>query len=479
MEKIVIIGAGVAGVNAATKLVDNGYPGDLITIIDMGNDPYNRKPEEVMTGFMGAGGWSDGKLTYHTSIGGHMSKYCGEDKAMSLFSEVIENFKRFHPKPEAVQCSNPVAEPDFIKPYFGLRLFPVWHGGTDYLHESGKNWYDFLCKKGVNCYWNTKVTKVLFEDNRVVFEYVNRDRKGGGTLDYDRLIFGVGKSGIVFGKRLAEHYDLPTEAKPVQIGVRFEAPQKHFQKLIDISYDFKLYRKFEDKGVSLRSFCTNNNAAYVDVEETYGDHSYNGHAKKDEAYRNDMTNFGILMEIRGIDKPFDWSREAVKKLQVNGTGTYYSPSHRVPSKTSEGEYVKTEIVNSLDPLYDAIGDNAIYIEDFIEDMTKVFPTLGNDWGVYMPEVKYLSPEPLVDYDNLSLKTVPNVHFVGDALSARGITVSGAQGTYVAESILNQKEVDDFLELVDESGPWSEEDDKIHTIGGLPMPKEKSEYWKTI
>ena len=196
-----------------------------------------------------------------------------------------------------------------------------------------------------------------------------------------------------------------------------------------------MYRKFEDKGVSLRSFCTNNNAAYVAVEETYGDHSYNGHAKKDEAYRNDMTNFGILMEIRGIDKPFDWSREAVKKLQINGTGTFYSPSHRVPSKTSEGGYVKTEIVNSLDPLYDAIGDNAVYIEDFIEDMAKVFPTLGNDWGVYMPEVKYLSPEPLVNYEDLSLNKLSNVHFVGDALSARGITVSGAQGTYVAENIL--------------------------------------------
>jgi len=69
-------------------------------------------------------------------------------------------------------------------------------------------------------------------------------------------------------------------------------------------------------------------------------------------------------------------------------------------------------------------------------MKRVFPTLGSDWGVYMPEVKYLSPEPLVDYDNLSLTRFPEVHFVGDALSARGITVSGAQGTYVAESILN-------------------------------------------
>jgi len=459
MEKIVIIGAGVAGVNAATKLVDNGYDGSRITIIDMGNDPYKRKPEEVMTGFMGAGGWSDGKLTYHTSIGGHMSKYCGEDKAMSLFNEVIENFKRFHPKPEAVQCSNPVEEPDFIKPYFGLRLFPVWHVGTDYLHEIGKNWYEYLVSKGVKFVWNTKVTKVELEE-----DYVVADKK----YFYDRLIFAVGKSGIDFGKTIAEEYELPTEAKPVQIGVRFEAPQKHFQKLIDISYDFKLYRKFDDKGVSLRSFCTNNNAAYVAVEETYGDHSYNGHAKKDESYRYDMTNFGILMEIRGIDKPFDWSREAVKKLQINGTGTYFSPSKRVPSKTSEGGYVTTKIVDSMDILYDAIGDNALYIEDFIEDMTKVFPTLGNDWGIYMPEVKYLSPEPLVDYDTLALADYNNVHFVGDALSARGITVSGAQGTYVAEYIIHCHNEELFGHL--EDGNY---------IGGLTMPKEKNEYWKSL
>ncbi len=72
-KKIIIVGAGVAGINAATKLVDNGYPGELITIIDKGNDPHNRLPEEVMTGMLGAGGWSDGKLTYHTSIGGQLA----------------------------------------------------------------------------------------------------------------------------------------------------------------------------------------------------------------------------------------------------------------------------------------------------------------------------------------------------------------------------------------------------------------------
>ena len=427
-----MVGAGVASINAATKLVDNNFEGK-ITIIDMGNNPFLRKPEEVMTGFLGAGGWSDGKLTYHTSIGGQLSKYTGEEKAMELFDQVIANFKRFHPHPEEVQCSNPTAEPDFIKPYFGLKLFPVWHIGTDYLHEIGKNWYTYLVENGVEFRWRTKVIDIDFENNNLL----HIDDLGGtivNEMDYDTLLFGVGKSGIDFGKKLAEKYDLPTEPKPVQIGVRFEAPQKHFQKLIDISYDFKLYKKFDN--VSLRSFCTNNNAAYVAVESTYGNHSYNGHAKKDEAYRNDMTNFGILMEIRGIDNPFDWSREAVKKMQCNETGTFYSPSNRIPSATSEGNLVRCVVVDSMEPLFDALGEeNAQYIEDFITEMAIVFPTLKNDWGIYMPEVKYLSPEPLVNYKNLSLTRFPNVHFVGDALSARGITVSGAQGTYVAEKLI--------------------------------------------
>ena len=433
MKNVVIIGAGVAGVNAATKLIDNQFDGQ-ITIIDMGKDPYKRPYEEVMTGFLGAGGWSDGKLTYHTSIGGQLAKYCGEEKAMELMDQVIENFKRFHPKPEAVQCSNPIEEPDFIKPYFGLRLFPVWHVGTDYLHEIGKNWYDFLVDGGVEFIWEHKVTDINFEENFISYTEINGN--GDWTQRYDQLIFGVGKSGIDFGKVLAEKYNLPTEPKPVQIGVRFEAPQKHFQKLIDVSYDFKLYRKYEDKGVSLRSFCTNNNAAYVAVEETYGDHSYNGHAKKDEAFRNNMTNFGILMEVQGIKKPFDWSRDVVKKLQIDGTGLYYSPS-RKPSTTSEGVNVSAIQVDTLHKIAKSMQPYFMYVYDFIEDMKKVFPTLKDDWGIYVPEVKYLSPEPLVDYSNLALTKYPNVHFVGDALSARGITVSGAQGTYVAESLLGK------------------------------------------
>jgi uncharacterized FAD-dependent dehydrogenase len=429
-KKIVIVGAGVAGINAATTLVDKGYPGELITIIDKGNDPFKRKPEEVMTGMLGAGGWSDGKLTYHTAIGGQLSKYCGEEKAMKLMDQVINNFRRFHPKPEEIFCSDPQAEPDFIKPHFGLRLFPVWHIGSNYLHEIAINWYTYLVDRGVKFEWKAEVTKIDFNRSEFVI--------GHDYFKYDKLIFAVGKSGIDFAQQLSNDYNLPTEPKSVQIGVRFEAPQKYFQKLIDISYDFKLYQKFDD--VSLRSFCTNNNAAYVAVEETYGDITYNGHAKKGEQFRNDMTNFGILMEIKGIENPFEWSREVVQKCQggqssKGPTGIFYSPDkNKMVSKTSENEWVMALKVDSLDIFKDAMGEYADYILNFINQMNEVFE-FGDDWGMYIPEVKYLSPEPLVNYMDLSLVEYENVYFVGDALSARGITVSGAHGIYVAESLI--------------------------------------------
>ena len=444
-KRIVIVGAGVAGINAATKLVDNGYPGELITIIDKGNDPINRLPEEVMTGMLGAGGWSDGKLTYHTSIGGQLSKYCGEEKAMELMKQVVDNFTRFHPKPEEIFMSDPQEEPEFIKPYFGLRMFPVWHIGSNFLHEIAKTWYQYLLDKGVKFFWNTPVENIDFHYQQVVCLNIKKD--ANYTIEYDELIFAVGKSGIDFAQKLADDYKLPNEPKSVQIGVRFEAPQKYFQKLIDVSYDFKLYQKFDN--VSLRSFCTNNNAAYVAVEETYGDVSYNGHAKKGEEFRNNMINFGILMEIKGIEDPFAWSRDVVEKCNINSTlfnthaGLYYSPNlTRRPSNTSEGNIVSCFPIDSLNIFKEAMGEYADYVLNFIDDMNKVFE-FGDDWGMYIPEVKYLSPEPLVNYHNLSLTTYPNVYFVGDALSARGITVSGAHGIYVAEKLIQHSHLVDL------------------------------------
>ena len=144
----------------------------------------------------------------------------------------------------------------FRSPYFDLRMSLVWHIGSNFLHEIAKNWYQYLLDKGVNFKWNTTVTDIDFNNNCLNFElmdtvmnplasnYGEQELFTNATpCRYDELIFAVGKSGIDFAQALSDKYQLPTEPKPVQIGVRFEAPQKYFQKLIDISYDFKLYQK--------------------------------------------------------------------------------------------------------------------------------------------------------------------------------------------------------------------------------------------
>jgi hypothetical protein len=139
------------------------------------------------------------------------------------------------------------------------------------------------------------------------------------------------------------------------------------------------------------------------------------------------------MEIKGIEDPFEWSRYVVQKVQKDGTGLYYSPNNtRTPSLTSENTIVSASKIDMLE--LPTFGGYFGYVMSFISDLNKVFE-FGDDWGMYIPEVKYLSPEPLVNYTDLSLNEFPNVHFAGDALSARGITVSGAHGIYIAENLI--------------------------------------------
>ena len=433
-KKIVIIGAGVAGINAATKLIDNGYPGNLITIIDAGKDPYERQPNEVMKGFAGAGLFSDGKWVYlHNTIGGQLAKYCGEEKADKLMEEGLEYINRFHPDPSKIMFSNPTEEPEFIKPYFNLRMAPTYHIGTNYLHDMGKVWYNWLVEKDVNFVWETEVNDISFESEQIVF------LKGHGSkfIRFDKLIYGTGKSGIDLTQKLINKYDLKKEPKSVQVGIRMELPQKYMQPIVDISYDFKLYQKPNDR-VSLRTFCSNNVAAYVAEEETYGMKSYNGHSFKQEDMINNMTNFGIIMELKGIPNPFDFQKKLVGKCQDGKNGLYYSPgNYRKPSLTAEGSKMNITQIGWLELINvaDAFEGYFEHIVNFISDLNKVFK-FDDDYGIYIPEVKFLSEEVLVDYKSLSLVDYPNIQFVGDSLSSRGIAVSAAQGIYAAESLIS-------------------------------------------
>lgn len=433
-DKIVIIGAGVAGINAATKLVDNGYPGELITIIDAGMDPYKRPKDEVMKGFAGAGLYSDGKWSYlHNAVGGQLAKYMGEEKADQMLEEAWQYILRFHPDPEKIMFSKPTEEPEFIKPYFNLRMAPAYHIGTNYLHDMGKKWYDWLVEKSINFCWECEVRDIDFNKQYVRFCFTNTVDQVEVTIDFDKLIYGTGKSGIDLTQKLIDKYNLKKEPKSVQLGVRMELPQKYMQSIVDIAYDFKLYKRHNDK-VSSRSFCSNNFAAYVAEEVTYNMKSYNGHSYKQENMINNMTNFGIIMEIKGIDNPFQFQKDIVSKCQINGKGIHYSPNFtRKPSLTAEGKEMNVVSVGDLNLFKEVYNEYTDYIINYIEDLNKVF-NFGDDYSLYIPEVKFLSEEVLVNYNDLSLVNYPNIHFVGDSLSSRGIAVSAAQGVYSVREV---------------------------------------------
>lgn len=442
--KILIIGGGVSGICAATKLLEQGIKGNNILIIDKGFDPYKRDPSEVMEGFAGAGLFSDGKLTRHTAIGGQLAKYCGEDKAYQLMDESIKMITSFHPKPDEIMRSFPEDEPEFIKPYFNLRLFEHLHLGTNHLHQIGKNWFDYLESKGIQFEWECEVQDIDFIKQRVIYQH--QDKKWKKYRIYNKLIYCTGKSGIGFTQYLMDKYKLKSEHKASQIGVRFESEQKYFQKLIDISYDFKLYQKQNDS-VSIRTFCTNSGTAHVAIEETYNDITYNGHSLKDINHLNGKVNFGIIMEIKGIESPFEWARDKVSKLQNKHwlnkfddkfikTGLWYSPNYeKETSLTSEGIRIPSGggSIDNLELFKEVLGEYANYILSFIDDMNKIFK-FEDDYIIYIPEVKYVNPEVLVNHKDLSLIDYPNVYFCGDALSARGISISASQGIYSGEAI---------------------------------------------
>ena len=142
------------------------------------------------------------------------------------------------------------------------------------------------------------------------------------------------------------------------------------------------------------------------------------------------------MEIKGINNPFDFQKQLVNKCQDGKNGLYYSPGNtRKPSLSAEGEEMNITQIGWLEliPISEAFDGYFEHITNFISDLNKVFK-FENDYGIYIPEVKFLSEEVLVNYKNLSLIDYPNIHFVGDSLSSRGIAVSAAQGVYSVQDI---------------------------------------------
>ena len=433
-RKIIYIGAGVSTQYGVLHLLKNGYDPKLITIIDKGNSIHDRQPDEVMTGAGGAGTWSDFKVIPSFNQGGLFHPhYCSDkDYATQLSDQLYKYIVEYHPDSSKIMYTEPVEEPQYIKDSpFELRQSPCYHLGTDFGQQQVKNIFEYFEQCGVKQDYNLQVTGIDFANRRVLGKYTNKDVYY--ERNYDELIIGTGKSGMDFLSNMIEEYELPTESKPAQIGVRFETDGKYFTELNKIAYDFKLYKKFGSD--SARSFCTNNFAAFVAEEETYGMKSFNGHAHKDPNKFNGLTNFGILLEARGIEDPFTFSKQLVEFFQNEGEASYYTPTDRQPSTTDQGGKVPGFKI-TLEKFKEGFGKYADYIMEFISDLNKTFG-IDDNYIFYCPEVKFLTNEILLNKEDLSLPTYPDIHLQGDAAGARGIYISALHGLYIANNLLKR------------------------------------------
>jgi len=436
-KKLVYIGAGVSAMYGVLHLIKNGYDPSQITIIDKGNDIYTRKGDEIMQGSGGCGTFSDHKTILSFSQGGEFTpKYVDLQTAERLAEQLISYIKEYHPDPSKIMYTEPTEEPQWLKNSpFTLRQSPCMHLGTDYGRQQVKNIFEFFDKVGVVQYYNTEVTDISFEFKYVIAKtsHKNQPHKSLQTINYDKVIIAGGKAGVDFLDKIIKKYNLKTEPRPSQIGVRYETDLSYFEELSKIAYDFKLYKKF-DENVSGRSFCVNSGTCFVAPEITFNSISFNGHAYKDPEKYNGLVNFGIMLEVKNeIEDPYQFMKDLVSKFNKNGKGSSYSPTNRPPSKTDEGEDMPINEIQ-LTEFKEGYGKYANYILEFIEDLNKTF-NIKDNYRIYLPEIKYSSNTVLFNNKDFSLIDHSDVHIQGDNGMSRGIWIAALSGMYVSSSFL--------------------------------------------
>jgi len=424
---IIYIGAGVSTIFGVLTLLDGGYPGRDIYIYEKGKSIDKRQPDEVLFGAGGAGTYSDGKFVFNLELGGQLSKYTGEVKALELFDKVQTQLVRFHPDSSKIYVSTPEEVPQEVKDAgLAMRLSLTWHVGTDYLKTWVENVFKYFKEQGVSVFYDREVTNIILYDDADFNEIDFANQTSNNFINKtSSIVVAVGKGGMDLVQKLISDYNLETVPKAAQIGLRFESESKYFNKLTEDSYDLKLYKKYNDN-LSIRTFCTNKVNSYVAVED-YGDiKTVNGHSFRNE-YQNDLINFGIMLEIKGICNPLEYSRKFAKDFNWNNQITYFLGDFPI-IPTIEGKEIKLKDLQSNFPYWNEV-------EDFLIKLNRLFH-FEWDYTLYLPEVKFLTNEVVVDYSNLKVPGY-NLYLNGDSLSARGIVVSASQGIYTAESLLRE------------------------------------------
>ncbi len=490
---VIIIGAGPGGIFSAYELMKK-RPEWKIGVFEGGHELEKRrcpidgdkvkscircKSCSIMSGFGGAGAFSDGKYNITNDFGGTLYEYIGKKKALELM-QYVDSINMAHGGEGTKLYST--AGTDFKKICIQNKLqlldASVRHLGTDINYVVLKNLYAEM-KDHIEFHFDTPVEHVeLLEKGRentadVVdsagtaapaagsadvqapaetkdipmryrVHYTGPASAGGAdTADARYCIVSVGRSGSKWMEKICGELDIPTKSNRVDLGVRVELPAVVFSHLTDELYESKIvYRteKFED---NVRTFCMNPNGIVVN-ENTNGIVTVNGHSFEDPSKKTDNTNFALLVS-KHFSEPFKDSNgygESIARLSNMLGGGVIVQRFGDLERGRRSNAARIEEGTVRPTLQATPGDLSLVLPKRILDgiiemiyaLDKIAPgTANNDTLLYGVEVKFYNMEVRLD-ENLETNH-PGLYVIGDGSGVtHSLSHASASGVYVADII---------------------------------------------
>jgi len=460
MYDVVIVGAGPAGLFAAYELIENNK-NLKIAILDRGfkaekrGCPMNKNktscvncsPCGILSGYGGAGTFSDGKLNFIPKLGkSDLFKYMGQQEAYDLIDDTEKIFNRFGMDskvyPTNMDEANKIKE-SIAKVGANLLIIKQKHLGSDKLPGYIKDFSDYLENKGVVLFEHTDVLDIVEESNDL-YKVIYMEGKKEKNISGKKVIVAPGRTGAKWVQELADKYDIPYVSQSIEIGVRVEVRKEILEDITSVIYDPTIFIKTDTYGDEIRTFCTNP-GGFVAKENYEGYICVNGHSLKEVKSNN--SNFAFISKVT-LTHPTTNTRqygESIARIaNVLGAGKPIIQSLKDLRKGRRSEWHRINKGFIEPTLKDCVaGDLSLVLPhritlnilEGLEKLDKIIPGVNNDETLlYGPEIKFFSNE--ITTDNNMKIDGHNIYFIGDGAGKAGnIVTAAATGLVAARDIL--------------------------------------------
>jgi len=448
---VIIIGAGPGGIFSAYELI-RLKPELKVAVFEAGHPLHKRhcpidgekvkscigcKSCSIMSGFGGAGAFSDGKYNITNDFGGTLFEYIGKKQALDLMQYVDQINMRYGGEGTKLYSTAGTRFKTLcIQNDLHLLDASVRHLGTDINYIVLENLYAYLRDK-VDFFFDTPVVGVSVLENG--YAVICKDR----SYCCEKCIISVGRSGSKWMEQVCKELKIPTKSNRVDIGVRVELPATVFAHLTDELYESKIVYRTEKYGDKVRTFCMNPKGAVV-TENTNGIITVNGHSYEDPAKQTENTNFALLV-AKHFSEPFKDSNgygESIARLSnmlgggviVQRFGDLIRGRRSTPKRIEEAFITPTLNATPGDlslVLPKRILDGII---EMIYALDKVAPGTANyDTLLYGVEVKFYNME--VEVNGKLESRYPGLYIIGDGSGiTHSLSHASASGVHVARNI---------------------------------------------